>query len=61
MAPTTSSIFSLSSSGTANTTIAPPTAPMMMACHTAGASGSAVIDTRPASAPLSTIVTSTFL
>jgi hypothetical protein len=61
MAPTTSSIFSLSSIGTANTTIAPPTAPMISGLPTDGASGSAVIDTRPARAPFSTMVRSTFL
>ncbi len=61
MAPTTSSIFSLSSSGTAKTTITPPMAPMTMARPGVGVSGSAVIDTRPASAPLSAMVRSIFL
>jgi hypothetical protein len=59
MAPTTSSIFILSRNGTANTTITPPMAPMRVAMPSDGVSGSAVIDTRPASAPFSTMVRST--
>jgi len=61
MAPTTSSILSLSRSGTVKTTITPPTAPIQSAPKSEGARGSAVIDTRPASAPFSTIVRSGFL
>src|SRR6056297_131353 len=61
IAPTTSSILSLSSIGTVKTTITPPTAPIQSAPKSVGASGSAVIDTRPASAPLSTMVRSGFL
>src|SRR6056297_3262229 len=61
IAPTTSSIFSLSRSGTVKTTMTPPTAPITSARKSDGASGSAVIDTRPARAPLSTMVRSGFL
>ena len=61
MAPTTSSILNLSSIGTARTTMMPPTAPIHRAPKSDGASGSAVIDTRPASAPFRTMVRSTFL
>src|SRR6056297_2542518 len=61
MAPTTSSILNRSSIGTVNTTITPPIAPISVASPSDGASGSAVIDTSPASAPLSTMVRSTFL
>ena len=61
MAPTTSSILSLSSIGTANTTITPPMAPMIVAPPIEGANGSAVIDTSPARAPFRTIVKSIFL
>src|SRR6056297_342659 len=61
IAPTTSSIFSLSSSGTVKTTITPPMAPIHSAPNRLGARGSAVIDTRPASAPFSTMVRSGFL
>src|SRR6056297_964133 len=61
MAPTTSSILNLSSSGTVSTTMIPPTAPIHSAPNRVGASGSAVIDTRPANAPFSTMVRSGFL
>ena len=61
MAPTTSSIFRRSSSGTTKITMAPPTPPISTAAKIEGVSGSAVIDTRPASAPFSTIVRSTLL
>ena len=61
IAPTTSSILSLSSNGTANTTIAPPIAQIIVAPPIEGASGSAVIETNPANAPFNTIVRSIFL
>src|SRR6056297_692067 len=61
IAPTTSSILNLSSIGTAKTTIRPPTAPIQSAPNRVGASGSAVIETRPARAPFRTIVRSGFL
>ena len=41
-----------------NTTITPPTAPIIVASPGVGAKGSAVIETRPAIAPLSAIVKS---
>ena len=53
IAPTTSSTLSRSSSGTPSTTIAPPTAPISTASPGDGISGSAVIETSPAIAPLS--------
>jgi len=49
----------LSRSGTVKTTITPPTAPISVAAPIEGVSGSAVIETSPASAPLSAIVRST--
>ena len=61
IAPTTSSIFSLSSSGTENTIITPPIAPIIVASPNEGIRGSAVMDTRPANAPFNTIVRSIFL
>ena len=59
MAPTGSSILSLRSSMTIETTtIAPPIAPMIVAARGAGVKGSAVIATSPAKAPLSAMVRS---
>ena len=61
IAPTTSSIRNLSSSGTNSTTSAPPMPPMTIASRWFCRSGPAVIATRPARAPLSAKVRSTFL
>ena len=58
MAPTGSSTLSLSSDTIDNTTSRPPTAPIRVAPIGVGASGSAVIETRPASAPFSAMVRS---
>ena len=58
MAPTGSSIRMRSRANTEKTTITPPTAPIRVAVSGDGIRGSAVIETRPASAPLSTIVRS---
>ena len=58
IAPTGSSILSLSRPMMLNTTSAPPIAPMIVASSGLGSAGSAVIATRPASAPLSAIVRS---
>ena len=46
---------------TANTTITPPMAPIIVALPIEGANGSAVIDTSPARAPFRTMVKSIFL
>ena len=59
MAPTTSSTLSRSNIGTVKTTSKPPTPPINVAAPSDGAKGSAVIETSPASAPLSAIVKST--
>ena len=61
MAPTTSSIFKRSRSGTAKTTMTPPTAPIRVAETSEGVSGSAVMDTKPAKAPFKIMVKSGFL
>ena len=58
IAPTGSSIRSLSKKETDNTTIAPPMAPIRVAIPPVADSGSAVIATRPANAPLTAIVRS---
>src|SRR3989338_1056671 len=58
MAPTGSSSFSLSKPRIENTTSTPPTPPIRVACRAVGVSGSAVIATRPARAPLRAMVRS---
>ena len=58
MAPTGSSIFSLSNVIMANTTNTPPRPPNNVACKAVGVDGSAVMATSPANAPLSAIVRS---
>ena len=58
MAPTGSSTRSLSMVTMAKTTITPPMAPIMVASKGEGVSGSAVMATRPARAPLRAIVRS---
>src|SRR5690625_2651811 len=60
IAPTGSSIFTLSIKTIENTTRAPPTAPIMVATNGVGVSGPAVIATRPATAPFRIIVKSAF-
>ena len=61
IAPTTSSIFNLSSNGIANVQITPPIAPIMIACNGVATSGPAVIETNPARAPFKTNVKSVLL
>ena len=58
MAPTGSSILILSNATIEATTIAPPIAPMTTERPGAGLRGSAVIETRPASAPFNAMVRS---
>ena len=58
IAPTGSSILSLSSITIEPTTNSPPTAPISVAVIGSGANGSAVMATSPASAPFSAIVRS---
>src|SRR6056297_3695549 len=60
IAPTGSSILSVSSPMIEKTTSTPPIAPTIVASTGLGASGSAVIATRPASAPFSAMVRSDF-
>ena len=58
MAPTGSSILTLSKARTEKTTITPPTRPMTKAKTGVTVPTGAVMDTRPASAPLPAIATS---
>ncbi len=58
IAPTGSSILTLSIKTIENTTITPPTAPIMVAINGVGVSGPAVIATRPAKAPFKIMVKS---